>query len=332
MVWIPGREFTMGSDDPKAYPQERPAHRVRVDGFWMDVTEVTNRQFKEFVDATGYVTMAETVPDWEQLKQQLPPGTPKPPAEMLVAGSVVFRPPAAVRNLDDVSQWWAWVPGANWRHPEGPGSDLEGRWDHPVVHVAWPDAEAYARWAGKRLPTEAEWEFAARGGLEGKEFAWGDEAVPGGTHMANIWQGRFPTQNSKADGFDGTAPVRSFPPNGYGLYEMTGNVWEWCADWYDFAAHGASAAQGVCHDPRGPQQPSDPTRPFTKQRVIKGGSFLCADNYCRNYRPSARRGEDWDTGTSHIGFRCVRSGPAVAPPEEAPPVQTPPDAPSPARD
>ncbi|MBM4113013.1 MAG: formylglycine-generating enzyme family protein [Phycisphaerae bacterium] len=306
MVWIPGGEFTMGTDSPNAYPQERPAHRVRVDGFWIDATEVTNEQFKAFVEATGFVTMAEKAPDWEQLKQQVPPETPKPPDELLVAGSVVFRAPSRVTNLDDVSQWWSWVPGANWRHPEGPGSDLEGRWNHPVVHIAWPDAVAYAQWAGKRLPTEAEWEFAGRGGLDGKEFGWGDEAHPDGKHMANIWQGRFPIDNAKADGFSATAPVKSFPANAFGAYDMMGNVWEWCADWYDAAAYPEAASKGVCHNPRGPAASSDASRPHAQQRVIRGGSFLCADNYCRNYRPSARRGEDWDTGMSHLGFRCVK--------------------------
>lgn len=315
MVWIAGGEFTMGTNDPNSYPQERPAHRVRIDGFWIDATEVTNRQFKEFVDATGFITMAEKAPDWEQLKLQLPPGTPKPADELLVPGSVVFKAPVRVANMDDVSQWWAWTPGANWRHPEGPGSDLEGRWEHPVVHVAWPDAVAYAEWANKRLPTEAEWEFAARGGLEGKEFGWGDEARPQGRLMANIWQGRFPIENSKEDGFGGTSPIRSFPPNGFGLYDTVGNVWEWCGDWYDAGAYGAAAARGPRHNPRGPEAPNDPSRPFTRQRVIRGGSYLCADNYCRNYRPSARRGEDWDTGTSHIGFRCVKDATA---PSDAP--------------
>lgn len=314
MAWIPGGEFTMGTDDPNSYPQERPAHRVRIDGFWMDVTEVTNEQFKAFVDATGHVTIAEKAPDWEQLKQQLPPGTPKPSDEMLVPGAVVFKAPSSVSNLDDVSQWWAWTPGASWRHPEGPASTLDGRWNHPVVHIAWPDAVAYAEWAKKRLPSEAEWEFAARGGLDHKEFAWGDESRPGGRFMANIWQGRFPVRNLVEDGFGGTAPVGSFPSNGFGLKDMTGNVWEWCADWYDAGAYAGSEAKGVCHNPRGPTASSDPSRPFSKQRVIRGGSFLCADNYCRNYRPSARRGEDWDTGMSHLGFRCVKdaSAPAVA--------------------
>lgn len=305
MVWIAGGEFTMGTDEPESYPQERPAHRVAVDGFWMDQTEVTNAQFQAFVDATGYVTIAERVPDWEQLKQQLPPGTPKPPPEVLVPGSLVFTPPSDPVGLDDMGQWWRWTPGASWKQPEGPGSTLEGRWDHPVVHVAWNDAVSYATWAGKRLPTEAEWEFAARGGLESKRYAWGDVFTPGHRYLANIWTGSFPSLNTSEDGYARTAPVRSFPPNPFGLHEMTGNVWEWCADWFDASAHADAARRGVVRNPTGPARSRSDESPFGAQRVVKGGSFLCAENYCLNYRPSSRRGEDWDTGMSHIGFRCV---------------------------
>lgn len=306
MVWVPGGEFFMGTDEKESYPAERPAHPVKVDGFWMDATEVTNEQFQKFVEATGYVTVAERPVDWEQLKKQLPPGTPKPPDEKLKPGALVFTPPNRPPAADDPSQWWTWTPGACWRHPEGPGSNLEGRAAHPVVQVAWEDAVAYAKWAGKRLPTEAEWEFAARGGLEKKRYAWGDEFKPAGKYMANIWQGRFPDQNKNEDGFARTAPVKSFPANGYGLFEMTGNVWEWCSDWYDATLYKAVAIKGACHNPTGPERSHNPREPHAAQRVTKGGSFLCAENYCLNYRPSARRGTDWDTGMSHLGFRCVK--------------------------
>jgi formylglycine-generating enzyme required for sulfatase activity len=307
MVWIPSGEFTMGTDDEESYPVERPAHRVTLDGFWMDATEVTNRQFAEFVKATGYRTTAERAVDWEQLKTQLPPGTPKPADDMLQPGSIVFTPPAGLVPLSDVSAWWRWVVNANWRHPEGPGSTVDDKLDYPVVHVSWEDAAAYAKWAGKRLPTEAEWEYAARGGLEKKRFAWGDDFRPGGRFMANTWQGRFPDTDQGEDSFKGLAPVKSFPPNGYQLYDMIGNVWEWCEDWFRADTHAQAASAGLCDNPHGPSESLDPEAPYAKRRVTKGGSFLCADNYCLNYRPSARRGTDWDTGMSHIGFRCAMS-------------------------
>lgn len=299
----------MGTDEQEAYASERPAHRVEVDGFWMDETEVTNRQFDEFVKATRYLTVAERPPVWEEVSKQLPPGTPEPPPGTLVPGSLVFAFPEEIVTTDDPSLWWAWTPGASWKHPEGSGSGLDGRWDHPVVHVAWDDAVAYAKWAGKRLPTEAEWEIAARGGLEGRRYVWGDEFKPDGTYMANIWQGRFPNKNLAEDGFVGTAPVKSFPPNGYGLYEMAGNVWEWCGDWYDAAYYPGLAAGTVLHDPAGPDRSFNPSEPLSPQRVTKGGSFLCAENYCLNYRPSARRGTAADTGMSHLGFRTVMTRP-----------------------
>eukprot|EP00913_Durusdinium_trenchii_P011147 g10469.t1 len=303
MVWIPGGEFVMGTSDEDAWRDEKPAHRVRVDGFWIDKTEVTNAQFRKFVEATGYVTTAERTPDWDEIKKQLPPGTPAPPAEKIVPASIVFTMTETAVPLNDISQWWKWTPGANWRHPEGPGSDLTGRENHPVVQVSWDDAVAYCEWAGKRLPTEAEWEFAARGGLVGKRFTWGSQRDQCRKH-ANIWEGRFPFRNTKADGYVGTAPVGSFQPNGYGLHDMAGNVWEWCADWYRRDLYRLRRDQLVIN-PAGPGESYDPTRPHQSQRVQRGGSFLCNDAYCSRYRPSARHGCTPDTGMSHVGFRCV---------------------------
>jgi sulfatase modifying factor 1 len=305
MVWVPGGEFTMGSEgDPEARPDEMPAHRVRVDGFWMDETEVTNAEFRAFVDATGYVTTAERAPVWEELQKQLPPGTPRPPDDRLVAASLVFRPPASAVSLDDPGQWWAWTPGADWRHPEGPGSSVDGKDDLPVVHVSWDDATAYAAWAGKRLPTEAEWEFAARGGLARARFPWGDEPISPG--RANTWQGRFPSENTAADGYPGAAPVRAFPANGYGLYGMAGNVWEWCADRYGADAY-RHLARGVAENPTGPTSARDPRNPYAETRVQRGGSFLCNASYCASYRVTARMASSPDSSTTHAGFRCVRS-------------------------
>ena len=305
MVWIPGGEFTMGTDSDLGWPDEKPAHRVCVDGFWMDATEVTNAQFRAFVAATSYVTTAEKPPSLEEIMSQSPPGTPPPPSEKLVPGSLMFRPTPGPVDLRDYSQWWHWTSGASWRHPEGPNSNLDGRENHPVVHVSWDDAVAYTRWAGKRLPTEAEWEFAARGGLNGKPYVWGDEPFNPKKPQANIWQGEFPYHNTAEDGFEGTAPVKSFPPNGYGLYDMAGNVWEWCADWYDRNLYRQRAGRGVVVNPAGPERSLDPTRPFMPLRVQRGGSFLCNDSYCSRYRPSARHGCSPDTGMSHVGFRCV---------------------------
>jgi formylglycine-generating enzyme required for sulfatase activity len=299
MVWVPGGEFHMGSDEP-AFRDARPLHRVRVDGFWMDATEVTNEQFAAFVQATGHVTIAERTPRAEDF--------PGAPAENLVAGSVVFVPPAGPVPLDTHFRWWAYVKGADWRHPEGPGSDLKGREKHPVVHVAWADAQAYAKWAGKRLPTEAEWEFAARGGLDRKPYAWGDEFQPGGKFMCNSFQGHFPDKNTGGDGFVGAAPVGSFPPNGYGLYDTAGNVWEWCSDWYrpDYFQRLAREAE-VAVNPQGPPDSEDPAEPGVAKRVMKGGSYLCTDQYCSRYMPGGRGKGEPDTGTSHVGFRCVKS-------------------------
>jgi formylglycine-generating enzyme required for sulfatase activity len=307
MVWVPGGEFTMGTDAEPGWPEERPAHRVRVDGFWMDATDVTNAQLRTFALATGYVTTAEKPVDAEEILRQSPPGTPRPPAEKLLPGSLVFRPTdGPVKDCHDVSQWWHWTPGANWRHPEGPGSDLDGKDDHPVVHVSWHDAVAYAQWAGKRLPTEAEWEFAARGGLEGKTYAWGDEPFSEERPQCNCWQGEFPWKNTAKDGYERTSPVKAFPPNGYGLYDMGGNVWQWCADWYDRDLYRKRAGKHVIDNPHGPDQSYDPGQPYAPLRCQKGGSFLCHPSYCWRYRPGARQGCSPDTGMSHVGFRCVK--------------------------
>ncbi len=305
MVWVPGGEFMMGTNESDAYDTEKPAHPVKVDGFWMDATEVTNAEFKSFVDATGYITIAEKKPDWEELKKQLPPNTPPPDPKDLVPASLVYVQPQGNVGTDDVSQWWQWVPGANWKNPDGPGSDLTGKMNLPVVQIAYDDAVAYCNWAGKRLPTEAEWEFAARNCLSQKRFAWGDELRPGGKIMANTWQGVFPVNNKAEDGFTGAAPVKSFKPNCYGLYEMIGNVWEWTSDWYDANAYRKMSVDKVTFNPKGPAKSYDYEEPYAIKHVVKGGSFLCSENYCVNYRPSARRGQAYDSGTSNIGFRCV---------------------------
>jgi formylglycine-generating enzyme required for sulfatase activity len=313
MAWIPGGEFTMGTAGPVGWPDEKPAHRVRVSGFWMDETDVTNAQFRAFVAATGYVTTAEKPVDAEEILRQSPPGTPPPSPDKLAPGSLVFRPTAGpVTNFRDYSQWWHWTPGAEWRHPEGPGSDLAGREDHPVVHVSWFDAVAYAKWAGKRLPTEAEWEFAARGGLEGKTYAWGDDAFAEAKPQCNCWQGEFPNRNTAKDGYERTSPVRAFAPNGYGLYDMAGNVWQWCADWYDRDLYAGRAGNGVVVNPTGPERSRDPRNALSPSRCQKGGSFLCHPSYCLRYRPGARHGCSADSGMSHVGFRCVQAAEAGA--------------------
>lgn len=307
----------MGSDHKLAQLNERPAHPVRVKGFWMDTTHVTNDQFAEFVRQTGYVTTAEKTPDWETVRVQLPPGTPKPPAEAMVAGAMVFVGTAEPVNLNDASQWWRYIPGASWRHPQGPDSSIEGKGDHPVVQVSHEDALAYAKWAGKRLPTEAEWEFAARGGLNQATYAWGNQLMPDGAMMANYWDVRaqpFPVvggrQSAKIE--VGTMAVKSFPPNGYGLYDMTGNAWQWVADWYradQFMREAQRSSGRAADDPAGPADCFDPSDRFTPsnapKRVIRGGSFLCNEDYCMSYRPSARRGQDPYSGLSHVGFRLV---------------------------
>jgi formylglycine-generating enzyme required for sulfatase activity len=267
---------------------------------------VTNAQFRAFVEATGYKTTAEKVPTVEDVMKYAVPGSPLPKAADLVAGSIVFTPPSKPVELDNISQWWKWTPGADWRHPEGPGSSIEGKDDHPVVHVSWFDAAAYAKWAGKRLPTEAEWEFAARGGLEGKEFVWGDEPFSDAKPQCNVFQGHFPDTNTMKDGYARTSPVKAFPPNGFGLYDMAGNVWQWCNDWFLPDAYARRAGQGVVVNPAGPDFSFDP-RVRPPERVHRGGSFLCCVGYCFNYRPSARMGCTPDSGMSHLGFRCVQS-------------------------
>jgi formylglycine-generating enzyme required for sulfatase activity len=297
MVWIPGGIFQMGSDEH--YPEERPVHRAEVSGFHVDRHPVTNADFSRFVAATGHVTFAERPPS----------ATDYPTADpaLLVPGSAVFFATSRRVDLRDCSQWWQYVPGADWRHPEGPESSIADRADHPVVHVAYEDAAAYASWAGKALPTEAEWEFAARGGLEGKVYTWGDDPAPGGKPMANTWQGEFPWQNLLLDGYERTSPVGAFPPNGYGLFDMAGNVWEWTADWY---GQHAAPARPCCtpKNPRGGTRDGsvDPAVGVRiPRKVLKGGSYLCAPNYCLRYRPAARIPETIDTTTCHVGFRCV---------------------------
>jgi sulfatase modifying factor 1 len=300
MIRIPGGTFRMGSDNH--YPEEAPAHRVKVDPFWIDRYPVTNRQFREFVRATGHITFAELAPDPKDYPGALP--------HMLYAGSLTFSPPDSPVNLRDWSNWWTFLKGASWRHPYGPGSDIRGLDSHPVVHISFADAFLYARWAGKQLPTEAEWEFAARGGLEDAEYAWGEEFAPGGRQMANTWQGEFPHENLAADGFTRTSPVNAFPPNGYGVSDMIGNVWEWTTDWYT-AKHSADAKKACCipENPRGGREEDsyDSCQPQVRipRKVLKGGSHLCAPNYCRRYRPAARHAQPIDTSASHIGFRCV---------------------------
>lgn len=307
MVWIPGGSFAMGSESPEAMADEGPVHTVRLRGFWMDRHEVTNAQFRAFVAATGYVTTAERAPDLEELAAQLPPGAELPGADELIPASIVFVPPSgggSARELD----WWQLIAGADWRHPQGPGSDLEGKDEHPVVHVSWDDARAYAAWAGKRLPTEAEWEYAARGGLDRRTYVWGDEKNPDGEHRANIWQGAFPLRDQGQDGHRGSAPVGSFPANGFGLFDMSGNVWEWCADWYRPDTY-ASRADRRAVNPQGPDSSHDPDEPLVPKRVNRGGSFLCNDGYCIGYRPSARMKTSPDTSLVHLGFRCVSETP-----------------------
>lgn len=307
MVWIPGGTFSMGaaaaatghcSPASAGRSDALPIHRVHVDGFWMDATVVTNAKFARFVRATGYVTLAERTPRPEDF-----PGVPR---NALLPGSAVFTPVAPPAPLDNPLLWWRYQPGANWRHPEGPGSDLKGRDQHPVVHVAFEDATAYAAWAGRQLPTEAQWEFAARGGLASKTFPWGDAFTPAGKHMANTYQGSFPSRDAGLDGFAGIAPVAQFPPNPYGLYDMAGNVWQWCTDWYHPDYYQQLATAGVARNPRGPEAPFDPDEPAARKRVQRGGSFLCSDQYCTRYVVGSRGKGEIGSASNHVGFRCVR--------------------------
>jgi len=307
MVLIKGGRFAMGGDSVWGRPDEFPRHQVEVSDFYIDEHEVTNRQFRAFVDATGYITTAERKPDWEEIKKQVPPGTPKPADNLLVAASLVFTPPGQPVSLDNPYIWWQWVPGADWKHPEGPTSNLEGKDDHPVVQVSWEDALAYCRWIGKRLPTEAEWEFAARGGQTNAIYPWGNELITKGKSKANAWDGHFPDKNTNQDGFARTAPVKKYAPNPYGLYDMAGNVWEWTADWYKADYYAECKNKGVARNPQGPEKSFDPDEPFAEKRVTRGGSFLCSDQYCSGFRIGARMKTSWDTGLNHTGFRCAVS-------------------------
>lgn len=307
MVWIPGGEFTMGSEGGEAKHDEKPPHRVEISGFWLDATPVTNRQFKEFIDATNYITTAEKAPLLEEIMAQVPPGTPKPPAETLVPASLVFKPSTSPIALTNHFAWWEWKPGADWKHPEGPGSSIVGKEDHPVVHVSWFDAEAYAKWAHKRLPTEAEWEFAAYGGRQNIKYVWGNEEFSEETPQANLWQGQFPYKSSKDKGCFGTTAVKSFPPNPYGLYDMAGNVWQWCFDLYHASHYLKEKQKGTVKDPSGPALSFDPDEPYASKRVHRGGSFLCHQSYCKGYRIAARMKTCPDTSLNHLGFRCAMS-------------------------
>ncbi len=300
MVWIPGGTYSMGSNDH--YPEERPVHKVTVDGFWIDRYPVTNERFTRFIETTGHITWAEIPPDPRHYPGALP--------HMLFAGSLVFVRPSGPVDRRNIGNWWTLMRSADWLHPQGPSTSIDGREQHPVVHVTYSDAEAFAKWEGKTLPTEAEWEFAARGGLDGATYAWGETLTPDGRHMANTWQGEFPWENCQEDGYEGTSPVGSYPPNGYGLFDMIGNVWEWTSDWY-VPRHADEGASPCCapKNPRGPREIDsyDPHQPTVRipRKVIKGGSHLCAPNYCRRYRPAARFPEPIDTSTSHLGFRCI---------------------------
>lgn len=309
MVWIPGGRFRLGSSGPLALVDERDRREVAVSGFFMDVHEVSNDAFAAFVEATGHVTTAERVPTVAEIMEQLPPGTPPPDPSLLVAGSLVFRAPPAGSSVSELS-WWHWVAGADWRHPTGPGSDIEGRGEFPVVHVSWDDAVAYARWAGKQLPSEAQWEWAARGGQPDQRFGWGDEQRPGGRYRANWHQGGFPFTDKGSDGFAGLAPVGQYPPNPYGLHDMFGNVWEWTADWY--RVDRAWLGDALVLDPTGPTSSHDPAEPTLPKRTTRGGSFLCNDGYCLGYRPTSRMKTSPDTSLMHTGFRCVMTAEAWA--------------------
>lgn len=306
MKFISAGEFLMGAGDNEGRKDEYPRHKVQLSAFWIDEHEVTNAEFEKFVHATGYVTVAERKPEWEELKKQLPPGTPKPTEDILVAASLVFTPPSSPVPLNNASLWWSWTKGADWRHPHGPGSSISGKGNYPAVQVSWEDATAYARWAGKRLPTEAEWEYAARGGLSDTRYPWGNEEIQTGKPKANTWQGRFPDENNRWDGFEGLAPVGYFSPNPFGLYDMAGNVWEWTADWY-VADYYSSVVNKTEINPKGPSKSFDPDEPTVPKKVVRGGSFMCNASYCKGYRVSSRMKSSPDTGLENTGFRCVSS-------------------------
>jgi len=303
MKKIPAGSYWMGSHDNQGRADEFPVHQVQISSFWMDESEVTNAQFAEFVNATGYLTTAEKAIDWNEMAKQLPAGTAKPADSLLAPSSLVFVPTTGAVNLTDYSQWWEFRRGANWKHPEGPQSTIQGRENHPVVHISWDDASAYARWAGKRLPTEAEWEWACRGGLKDKIYPWGNESVNKSPYKANSFQGKFPYQDEALDGYKSTtAPIKSYPANAYGLYDMAGNVWEWCSDWY----RNDSYKKSLIINPKGPKNSYDPDEPGIAKKVMRGGSFLCNDGYCSSYRCSARMKSSPDSGLQHTGFRCVK--------------------------
>lgn len=307
MVWIPGGIYDMGASDGDrmALPHEKPKHTVKVDGFYMDETEVTNAQFSKFIEATNYITTAERPVDWELIKQQLPLGTPKPHDSLLLPGSLLFKKTKeSVPNLYDFSQWWRWTNGVNWKQPEGKGSSIDGKDNHPVVHVSYEDAMAYCNWAGRRLPTEAEWEFAARGGKQDKIYFWGDLTDKLSSYV-NSWEGEFPVDNTQADGFEKSAPVKTYPPNGYGLYEISGNVWEWTSDWYSSQYYKYCKENSITNNPKGPKEAFNPNNPYVDERVIRGGSFLCNASYCASYRVSSRMATDPNTSLEHLGFRTV---------------------------
>ncbi|MCY4298737.1 MAG: formylglycine-generating enzyme family protein [Flavobacteriaceae bacterium] len=305
MIWIPSGSYTRGSVHSMARADEKPIHEVTISGFWMNKTEVTNAQFKEFVDATGYITTAERAPDWEELKQSLPERTPKPHDSLFQPASLTFKPTQSPVDLNQFNQWWHWTPQASWRKPSGAGSSIEDKMNHPVVHISWYDANAYAKWVGKRLPTEAEWEWAAKGGTQDDLYPWGNDSVDRGEPKTNSWDGQFPYLNTQRDMFFFTAPVMSYQPNGYGLYDMAGNVWEWCIDWYAYDYYSKLSKQNAVN-PQGPEISYDPTMPYVQQRVLRGGSFLCNDTYCSGYRVSARMKSSPDTGLQHTGFRLVK--------------------------
>jgi sulfatase modifying factor 1 len=305
MVWISGGEFMMGSDNEDSKADEKPPHPVKIDGFWIDVTPVTNKQFREFINATGYVTTAEKAPTLAEIMSQVSPGTPEPPAESLVAASLVFKLSNHPRSLKNSHAWWEWKPGANWKHPLGPESTIEGKEDHPVVQVSWDDAQSYAKWAGKKLPTEAEWEFAAYGGKKDIAFVWGNDKFSEENPQANIWHGIFPHKSTKPNGYSGTTSVRTFKPNSYGLYDMSGNVWQWCSDLYHIDYYREESEKGISVNPTGAKTSFDPQEPYATKRVHRGGSFLCHDSYCKGYRITARMKTCPDTSLNHLGFRCV---------------------------